>query len=97
MHRGHRRHGRGLHFRRPFPNRTELLARLEAYQRDLEQELADLDDLIRHLRDGTGGRHVRTARAGLALGWIRRMPPPPQASASQRSPSRTSTAFVSSV
>ena len=51
MHRGHRRHGRGLHFRRPFPNRAELLARLEAYQRDLEQELADLDDLIRHLRD----------------------------------------------
>ncbi len=51
MHRGHQRHGRGLRFRRPFPNRTELLARLEAYQRDLEQELADLDDLIRHLRD----------------------------------------------
>ena len=50
MHRGHRRHGRGLHFRRPFPNRAELLERLEAYQRDLEQELADLDDLIRHLR-----------------------------------------------
>ncbi len=51
MHRGHRKHGRGLRFRRPFPNRTELLERLEAYQRDLEQELADLDDLIRHLRD----------------------------------------------
>jgi hypothetical protein len=51
MHRGHRRHGRGFHFRRPFPNRAELLERLEAYQRDLEQELADLDDLIRHLRD----------------------------------------------
>jgi hypothetical protein len=50
MHRGHRRHDR-LRFRRPFPNRTELLERLEAYQRDLEQELADLDDLIRHLRD----------------------------------------------
>jgi len=50
MHHRHGRHGR-LHFRRPFPNRHELLARLEAYQRDLEQELADLDDLIRHLRD----------------------------------------------
>ena len=49
MHRGHRRHG--LRFRRPFPKRAELLERLEAYQRDLEQELADLDDLIRHLRD----------------------------------------------
>ena len=49
MHHGHGRHGR-LQFRRPFPNRQELLARLEAYQRDLEEELADLDDLIRHLR-----------------------------------------------
>jgi len=46
----HRRHGR-LHFRRPFPNRVELLERLEGYQRDLEQELADVEDLIRHLRD----------------------------------------------
>jgi hypothetical protein len=52
----HRRHGRGrLHFHRPFPNRPELLARLESYQRDLEQELADLDDLIRHLRGGAAG------------------------------------------
>ena len=50
MHYGHHRRGR-LHFRRPFPNRQELLERLEAYQRDLEQELADIDDLIRHLRD----------------------------------------------
>ena len=49
MHHGHGRHGR-LNFRRPFPNRQELLARLEAYQRDVEQELADLDDVIRHLR-----------------------------------------------
>jgi hypothetical protein len=52
MHHGpHHRRGR-LHFRRPFPNRHELLERLESYQRDLEQELADIDDLIRHLRDG---------------------------------------------
>jgi hypothetical protein len=49
MHHGHR-HGR-LHFRRPFPNRQELVERLESYQRDLEQELADIDDLLRHLRD----------------------------------------------
>jgi len=42
------------HFRRPFPNRVELLERLEEYHRDLEQELADLDDLIRHLRDEPG-------------------------------------------
>ena len=55
MHRQHRRHGRRLHFRRPFPNRAELLERLETYQRDLEQELADIDDLIRHLRDESAG------------------------------------------
>lgn len=47
---GHRRHGR-LGFRRPFPNREELLERLEAHQRDLEQELADVADVIAHLRD----------------------------------------------
>jgi hypothetical protein len=50
----HHRHGEGrgrLHFRRPFPNRQELLERLESYQRDLEQELADIADLIAHLRD----------------------------------------------
>jgi exonuclease VII small subunit len=38
-------------FGRPFPSREELLQRLESYQRDLEQELANLDDVIRHLRD----------------------------------------------
>jgi hypothetical protein len=52
----HHRHGQGhehgrLRFRRPFPNRHELLERLESYQRDLEQELADIADLIAHLRD----------------------------------------------
>jgi hypothetical protein len=35
---------------RPFPNREELIERLESYQRDLEQELANLDDVLRHLR-----------------------------------------------
>ena len=51
MHTHHRRHGhRRLHGRR-FPNRMELLARLESHQRDLEQELADIADLIAHLRD----------------------------------------------
>ena len=48
---GHRHRGR-LHFRRPFPNRQELLERLEAYQRDLEQEIADVADIVKHLRDG---------------------------------------------
>ncbi len=44
--------GRGgeRHFRRPFPNREELIERLESFQRDLEQELANLDDVLRHLR-----------------------------------------------
>jgi hypothetical protein len=56
MHHGHTRHGRGRRgFRRPFPNRQELLERLESHHRDLEQELADLDDLIRHLRDAPAG------------------------------------------
>jgi len=46
------RRGRGrMFFRGPFPNRQELLARLESYQRDLEQELADVADVIAHLRD----------------------------------------------
>ena len=52
-HHGHghgHRHGRML-FRGPFPNRQELLERLESYQRDLEQELADIADVIAHLRD----------------------------------------------
>jgi hypothetical protein len=50
----HRQHGYGrprMFFRGPFPNRQELLARLESYQRDLEQELADVADVIAHLRD----------------------------------------------
>lgn len=51
----HHRHGRGygprLFFRGGFPNRQELLERLENYQRDLEQQLADVADVISHLRD----------------------------------------------
>ena len=40
---GRPRTGRGrIHFRRPFPNRQELLERLENFQRDLEQQLADV-------------------------------------------------------
>jgi hypothetical protein len=48
---GPRGHRGGLRFQRPFPGRQELLERLEAYQRDLEQEVADVADLIEHLRD----------------------------------------------
>jgi hypothetical protein len=38
-------------FRGGFPSRHELLERLESYQRDLEQQLADVADVIAHLRD----------------------------------------------
>ena len=53
MHHHHRPpYGRGrIHFRGPFPNRQDLLERLENYRRDLEQELADVSDVIEHLRD----------------------------------------------
>ena len=52
MHRHHRR-GAGRHgFRgRRFPNREEWLRALEEHQRDLEQEIADVADLIRRLKD----------------------------------------------
>ena len=51
MHQHHHHHGRRRFHNRRFPNRQELLGRLETYQRDLEQELADIADLIAHLRD----------------------------------------------
>jgi len=54
VHHHHHRHhhGRGrIHFRGPFPNRLDLLERLENYRRDLEQELADVSDVIEHLHD----------------------------------------------
>ena len=51
----HRHRGWGgnarMFFRGPFPSRHELLERLESYQRDLEQQLADVADVIAHLRD----------------------------------------------
>jgi hypothetical protein len=54
----HHRHshgwGRGprMFFRGPFPSRPELIERLESFQRDLEQQLADVADVLTHLRDG---------------------------------------------
>ena len=53
----HHRHshgwGRGprMLFRGPFPSRPELIERLESFQRDLEQQLADVADVLAHLRD----------------------------------------------
>jgi len=62
MHHRHHGHGRGrIHFRGPFPNRQELLSRLESYQRDLEQELADIADVIAHLRDRDQGTEPQQA------------------------------------
>jgi hypothetical protein len=55
MHHRHHRRGRGprMFFRGGFPSRTELIERLEGFQRDLEQQLADVADVLAHLRDGT--------------------------------------------
>ena len=38
-------------FRGGFPSRHELIERLENHQRDLEQQLADIADVLAHLRD----------------------------------------------
>jgi hypothetical protein len=55
MHHRHS-HSRGpgprMFFRGPFPSRPELIERLESFQRDLEQQLADVADVLAHLRDG---------------------------------------------
>jgi predicted nucleic acid-binding Zn-ribbon protein len=44
------RHGHRKWTRRA-PNREQLLQALEERQRDLEQEIADIHDLLRRLRD----------------------------------------------
>jgi len=55
MHHRHHHHGRGHGprglFRGCFPSRHELIERLENHQRDLEQQLADIADVLAHLRD----------------------------------------------
>jgi DNA-binding transcriptional MerR regulator len=49
-------HGRRFHRRGGLGHRwysqENVLERLENYQRDLEQELADVSDLIRRLKEG---------------------------------------------
>jgi hypothetical protein len=54
MHGRHRRFrgGCGPGFHRRVPNREEWLRRLEEYQKDLEQEVADVADFIRRLKEG---------------------------------------------
>jgi hypothetical protein len=50
MHGRHHRH-RGPRLGARFYERERVLERLEEYQRDLEQELADVSDLIGRLKD----------------------------------------------
>jgi DNA-binding response OmpR family regulator len=47
----HRHHRRGSRGRFRAPSREQLLDQLEEHQRDLEQEVADVADLIRRLRE----------------------------------------------
>ncbi len=47
---GYRGSRRGFR-RRRYPNAEEWLRALEEYQRDLEQEAADVADLIRRLKE----------------------------------------------
>ena len=62
-HRHHGRDSRGsrIFFRGSFPSRHELLERLENYQRDLEQQLADVTDVIAHLRDAADAQPQQQA------------------------------------
>jgi hypothetical protein len=54
MHHGHHRmRGRGFGFGlRRYPTPEQWLERLEEYQKDLEQETANVAELIRRLRKG---------------------------------------------
>lgn len=45
------RGGCGPGFHRRVPDREEWLRRLEEYQKDLEEEVADVADLIRRLKE----------------------------------------------
>ena len=58
MHHRHRGWGRGprMFFRGGFPSRPELIERLEGFQRDLEQQLADVADVLAHLRERDEGQ-----------------------------------------
>jgi hypothetical protein len=51
-HRRHRGGWRGAGLGQRWYERDRVLERLESYQRDLEQELADVSDLIRRLQEG---------------------------------------------
>ena len=53
LHKHRHRHGRRCHGfgRGRVPNAEQLLQKLEEHQRDLEQEVADVADLIRRLKE----------------------------------------------
>ena len=51
VHHHRRRHHRGPRFGARWYNRENVVERLEEYQRDLEQELADVSDLLRRLKE----------------------------------------------
>jgi hypothetical protein len=53
MHKQRNEHGKRCHGlgRGRVPNAEQLLERLEEHQRDLEQEVADVADLIRRLKE----------------------------------------------
>lgn len=44
--------GRGFAFRGGFPSREEWLERLQAHRQQLEQDLANVQELIERLADG---------------------------------------------
>ena len=48
---GHRHRRGGPRLGARFYERERVLERLETYQRDLEQELADVSDLLRRLKE----------------------------------------------
>jgi hypothetical protein len=61
---GRHRHRAGFgfgHRRFRYPNSDELLSALEEHQRDLEQEVADVADLIRRLREEQAPAEGQTA------------------------------------
>ncbi len=50
-----------MFFRGGFPSRPEMIERLESFQRDLEQQLADVADVLEHLRDRGEGQPQQQA------------------------------------
>lgn len=55
-HRGHRAWGPGRGFgRRGVPSREEFVERLESHRERLENELANIDELLKRLKDAPAG------------------------------------------